>query len=847
MSVTRSAYYGTGMQQITEDAVQRYRAAKERQVANMEALQQKQLELQQAQATNQLHQSQVQQQQASGNPFFDPEGSFAQYLAQKGITVDQFFGRTEDGKELFSPIQREREYVQPYLEQKWLSDNLPRLASMGMTGRDLDRAKQDYMKVGRSMAMADHSDRQADVSFTDQVGSWLNAAARGATGLVDSASGLVKTVAGDDNVVSEYVDAGVKFAKDALANMNQQEQQELVDYAHQLMNRGDTSKLAKLFVDYPSLLADFTAEQLAPLGIFAKGVGLAGKGLNAARGVKATEATQKGTGLASKITGGNGTVMAYSGYQMGGGMAQELSAAGIDPSSSGGVMAVALSGLGGAAITRFTPATLEKHILNNFMGRGLSEQTAKVLSKQTLDKLTSGGLFKTPLRYGMGLSKNAVTGALGEGAEEALQSGLEGWARQMVNKDGTWRDLNANPFTDADVDAVTKRAAVGGLVGAVVGGPTRAGNNALSIYGDNAKSEKVRQNQQYWNDAQNGKFTGPASKAEGFDISNFDPSNLGKNERALYDLAMKRKAEIEEDTKAKEADKAITNELTTEFGEEHSTTARGDYDNVAKAEAYKAEIDAIIDTIVKSGANGVPTDIATAKAEIAAITDPVAKSAKLSEWAEMINDAELTSRAGKVATGAVDGYTFGTDGSYTNNAQDAELAMTTAVETALGGTVNDVNAELDNLRNNEKFAPYVDKYRKALERGYVNTAKDIAEQFRKVIVKHNKDNPPPVKPKYSETVGKSFLTNGLNIATVARAIRGKNYWNKGYKAFEVDPVAELTTLINQFATTPIDGLKKAERDEIITQLTSLRDAWNNDQDYNFEFSPETLRALQTVK
>lgn len=848
MTTTRSAYYGTGMQQLTEDAVARYRAAKEQQIANLELLRQERLEQEQRQAESQLQQAQVQQQQASGNPFFDPQGAFADYLTQKGVKIEEFFGRTEDGKELFSPIQREREYVQPYLEHRWISENLPRLASMGLSGRDLERAKQDYMKTGRAMAMADHSDRQAEVGLVDKAGSWLNAAGRGAVGLADSASGLIKTVAGDNNVVSDYIDTGTKYAKDALAGMNQQEQQELVEYANKLMSNGDTSKLAKLLVDYPSLLADFTAEQLAPLGIFAKGVGLAGKGLKAVQGAKAGDAVQKGAGLASKIGGGHGTVMAYSGYQMGGGMAQELSEAGIDPSSSGGVMAVALAGLGGAAITRFTPATLEKHVMNNFLGRGLSENTAKVLSQQTLEKLKSGGLFKSPLRYGMGLSKNIAIGAAGEGAEEAMQSGLEGWARQMVNKDGTWRDLNTAPLTDADVEAITKRAAVGGLLGAAVGGPTRGASNTLNRFGDNAKAEKVRQNEQYWADAQNGKFTGPASKAEGFDLSTFDPDTLGKNERALYDLAMRRKAEIEEDTKAQEADKAITDELTTEFGEEHGATARGDYDNAKKAEAYKAEIDTIIDEIVKSGANGVPTDIAQAKAEIAAITDPSAKAMKLKEWADLVGNSDLSVRAGKVATSGVDGYTFGTDGSYSNNTSDAEVAMSTAIETALGGKISDLSTELENLRSNSTFAPYIDKYRKAVERGYTTTAKEIAEQFRKVIVKHNKDNPPPAKPKYSDTVGKSLLSNGAKIATIVQAMRGPTYWkNKGFEAYKTDPIAEVTDLLDRVSTAPLNVFKDNERTELITQLTALKTAWESDQDHSIQLSPDLIRALTQVK
>lgn len=841
---TQSAFHNYGIQQVTDDAIARYRAANQRKAAAMQEIQRQQ---QQAEAAA--------EQAYNGNPFLDPEGNFARYLATKGLTLDDVYGRTEDGKELFSPIRRERELVQPYLDQMWISQNLPNLAAQGMSSRDLQRAKQEYMKTGRAMAMADHSDRQADVSFVDKAGSWTNAAARGVTGLADSASGLIKTVAGNDNVVSEYIDKGVSFSRDALAEMNQAEQQELVEYANHLMSTGDVKNLAKLMVDFPSLFPDMTAEQLTPLGVFSKGVNLAGKGLQLVKGAKTVQAgaqaanAAQSTGRVANVLKANAKVSAYSGYQMSGGMAQELSQAGIDPNSTGGILAVAMAGLGGAAITAFTPATLEKHFLGNFLGRGLPEGTSKVLAKQTLEKLTSGGLLKSPVRYGTGLAKNALKGAAGEGTEEALHSGLEGIARQLVNEDGTFRNLATNPFTDEDMDIISRRTTTGGFLGAVIGGGTRAATNTVSRFGDHERSRLVDDNQRYWADAEQGKFTGPATRANGYDPATFDPNTLGKSERALYDYAKQRETEIEAKKQADEADKQLNETLENEYAG-HGKTARIDYDNVAKAQALTAEIDNLIDDILATGATGLPANKNAARAILDAIQDPLAKSNKLAEWADLTTDTDLRTRAGAVATSTVDGYEFAPNGQYTNigAVQDADLSMTTAIETALGGAVTDLATDMATVSGqNAEFAKFINQYQKAIKAGYTNTAKEIAEKFQKVVTKHVKNNPPPAQPKYSDTVKNSLRTNGQVVSTIAQALYGARWKNKGRNDYKNDPIAFIENLMDDVAITPTNVLTAAEVKEIHDQLSQLKAAWENDSDYSATLSQTTLDALTKVK
>lgn len=847
---TQSGFAGYGMKNLVDKSLERLNVQNAQKIAIME-----QMAITQAQQQAQQQALLATQEPQTTNPMLDPNGNFARYLAEKKLTMDDYLN--------MPTIARERELVQPYLEQRWVTDNLPAATSSGLRGQELAREKEAFMRDGRAMAMADFSDRQAEVGTLEKVGSLVNAGARGVVGLADSASGLIKTVAGDKNTASEYIDKGVDYAEASLKEMNNAEQEELVQYFQHLARNGKVAEMAKLAVDYPSLFADQMIEQVAPMGVFSKGISLAGKGAKALQGAKVAEeagqianVASKGKGLMKRVTGGNGTVMAYSGYQMGGGMAQELSDAGIDPSSEGGVKAVLYSGLGGATISRFAPATLEKTFMNNLLGKGVSEKTAKVIAQQELQKLTSGGLFKSPIRYASGLVKSGLKGGLGEGAEEGLQSGLEGYSRQMVTNDGKWRDLDASPWTEADKEAVSKRVATGVALGFGLGAGMKAGVNTMNRYGDSDKADLVNQNAQYWADAGRGVFSGPSTRAEGYDPATFDPNTLNKRERALYDFAEENRIKNEQKVAEDVANKQIDDDHIATFGEGNKDVARTDYDNVTRAQAVTTAIDETINDIVVANSGkvqGVPSDAKTARAELDQITDPVAKTAKLQEWAEMLASPELKAKAGEIAQKFVAGYDFAPDGTYSNVKQlnDAEIALTTAIVKATGKPVTDLDATVETLRqSNPEFGKYVDTYKEAIKRGYTNTAEQVVKDFESAIAKWQKKNPATeTTGTVSDVVNRSRRANGRDVATIAEAIFGTRGWNSknGRDAYNGDPITFIDGLTDHVATSGRKALSDEDAQTIISELEKLKQAWESDQDYKLKLPPDLISRLTTVK
>ena len=883
--MTTSAFAGQGMKRLVDDSLAQYEAQNQQKIAILQErrrLQEEELRRQQEAAA--VQQAQIASQVASetgqpvapANPMLDPNGNFAKYLNAKGITLEDYLTKMPS-------IQREREFVTPYLEEMWVKQNLPRAVQQGVTGAKLEQAREEYLRTGRAMAGADFLDRQAELGLTERVGSLANAAGRGLVGLVDSASGLIKTVAGDDNIVSRGLDAGVEGANEALKGMNNAEQQELVDYFKSLASKGEVAKMAKLVADYPvSLVTDQLAEQMAPLGAFAKGATALSKATGLAKaGDKLAE-----SGRAGKFLADNAKIAAYSGYQMSGGMAQELSEAGIDPNSEGGIMAVGLAGLGGAAISAFTPSNLEKTILRNFMGRGLPENTSKVLAKETLEKLTAGGLFKTPTRYGMGLAKNVSKGALGEGAEEGLQSGLEGYARQMVNQDGTWRDLSARPWTEADSNAVATRATTGAVLGAGLGGAAKGLSNSFNRFADNERSRLYKDNKFYANQAEQGVYAAP----------NTDVDNMTPAERALFDRAEQVRTEKEaeavrvqeeetrareeaarireEETRAREEAARIREEETrareeaarireeenranaeieNKYGE-FSKTAKGDRATTISAQAVPTEVSAILEEIIANnttGVPGVPQDLAQAQAELNAITDPVAKSSKLTEWAAATANENAKVRIADLTKKLVDGYSFNPDGTYTNTTAqtDVDNIMSTAVQKMTGTVSQDLQGDLTNIRtSNPEMAPLVDAYKSAMSDGYYNTAKQIADKFNATVDKWVRKNPPP-KQSVPTDVNTSRRNNAQMVGTIVQAMHGAKHWgNKSVRAaYKEDPVAFIDELMDTVSGAPLQALKPEEVRAINTELGNLKTAWESGKAYDLKLTPELIERLTQVK
>lgn len=767
------------------------------------------------QQTLAAQQAQVAQETAAPvNPLMDPTGGFAQYLkTQHGLTLDDVFNTG------VSSIQREREFVMPYLEEKWRTENAPMAQQQGLTGTKLQQARDEYFRTGRAYGLADFSDRQAEIDTAGRVGSVLNAAGRGLVGLGESASGLIKTTAGDKNVASEWIDAGTQAANQTLREVNNPEQQELVDYLHGLAERGEYSKMAKLVVDYPFLAADQAVEQVAALGAFGKGL----KGLGT---LAKLDKVAKAAGVSKKVAD-LGTVAAYSGYQSAGGVAQELSRAGIDPSDEGARNNVMFAGLTSAAIGALTPATLEKTAISNLMGKGVSEQSAKILARDTLAKMQAGGLLKTPLRYGAGLSKNVLKGAVGEGLEEYGQSGAEAAYVAQTRPDGT--DKGFAGMTDADWDNVERRAGSGAVLGAILGGATKGSTNVLSRYGDTAKSQLVADNARYWNDADTrGEYTAPENAR-------------GKTE-ALRQAAETRKAEIEAEKAKAEQDKAILDDLKAKYGD-FATEAKIDFDNIANRPTI--DTDTAINAVVGKG-TGTPATVEEAQQQLNETPDATARANLLKQWATATNDETIQGIVNPIA----DDVSKVVESNTTE--ADTTIADTLAVATKRDITSDSVDSEIDNFaKGRGVLEQLASQYKQAKADGYTATAKAIADKFAAEVQKQLGSGKIKTEPETEisdalRTAKDNSLTGVVGVVSMLDGTKG---WNKKNRMeFNTDPKGYVDELITRLREIPPQSDIDPTRIKAVQQqLQDVRASWDTENPTHFELSSDDIAWLKSLK
>lgn len=761
------------------------------------------------------------------NAMLDPNGGFAQWLASRNTNLQDVMG--------LMSIERQREYVDPYLKERWRVHNLPQAVSAGLTGKALKQAEEDYYRNGRAMALADFSDRQAEVGTMEKIGSLANSAGQGLVGLVDSVSGLGKAVGGKDNAISGALDTGVKVARDALRGLNNEEEQEITDYFHKLANNNEWGKMAQLVVDYPSLGLGQIAEQIAPLGVWGKALKAAGRGTNAlAKATEVERLANVGKGLAKGSS--TATITSYSGVQGAGGVAQEMASAGIDPNSPGAMLNVALVGLGSAAIAKLTPATLEKTALQNFMGRGVSEETAKVLAKESVEALKGMGIVKTPLRYGLGLTKNAIKGGAGEGLEESLQSALEGAGIALTNPDGSARDIS--DVTPEEWDRVAKRGATGGLMGFGLGGAARGAANALSIYGDTAKSQMVRDNDRYWQAAENeGKYIAPENAR-------------GKNAEELRRVAEENAKRIEEEKASAKASAEIDTALKEKYGD-FGTTARSDYESALKAQPIVENLNDIVERVSKARQAVDPTfEPDVFKQSLTTVTNPNERVDLVRQEADKLGDAVLLGEIDGLRKTLQPDYEFTEDGRYINKSfTNTDDVVKTAIESFTGRPVENVDESLATIRATKpELANVVDKYLQAKADGYTNTAKEIADKFEsevnRAMRKGSKNKTAPTIPV------EKIRPNSAALVDIAGALLGKRQAIKYATDLFKDPIKSVESLTNSLhANIGRMGLSEAQQNTLLTSLSELEQAWKNgNYDHQMPtFDKAIADALNAVK
>lgn len=445
-------------------AVEEQRARREAELARREA------ELQQQQAQQVQGEQQAPQQPIS--PLDDPNSTLFKLLQERGMSKDDYLK--------LSTAERQYDFADPILEQKWNTYVAANPDVAQQSGEQLQRTKDAFFNQGRNLYAANFQAKEdAEGAVLDRLKNVAGDAVEGVSGLLTSAGGLLKPAFGNDNVVSkglEYVGkAGEEFGK-GLATDAERDREA---YFYRLMEAGRYKDAAKFAADNPLMLGGEAAQMIAGtkgFGLLTKGTAkLAGKGLSAV----GAETLSKGVNAAGQAIGNS--MPTYAGMSVGGQVANELAQRGIDTTSPEARLAVAMSFIGGAAANKITPHNIENQVAK----WGLSKEAAKTVSRQAIEDLEKMGFMASAGKRLGGTLKNVVKGGVNEGAEEAMQEGLGAYAAQaLIDENGKFRNWDEVP--ENVKQQVLRRATSGGLLGAALGGTTSGVSNAAfgGVHGD---------------------------------------------------------------------------------------------------------------------------------------------------------------------------------------------------------------------------------------------------------------------------------------------------------------------------------------------------------------------------
>ena len=445
-------------------AVEEQRARREAELARREA------ELQQQQVQQVQGEQQAPQQPIS--PLDDPNSTLFKLLQERGMSKDDYLK--------LSTAERQYDFADPILEQKWNTYVAANPDVAQQSGEQLQRTKDAFFNQGRNLYAANFQAKEdAEGAVFDRLKNVAGDAVEGVSGLLTSAGGLLKPAFGNDNIVSkglEYVGkAGEEFGK-GLATDAERDREA---YFYRLMEAGRYKDAAKFAADNPLMLGGEAAQMIAGtkgFGLLTKGTAkLAGKGLSAV----GAETLSKGVNAAGQAIGNS--MPTYAGMSVGGQVANELAQRGIDTTSPEARLAVAMSFIGGAAANKITPHNIENQVAK----WGLSKEAAKTVSRQAIEDLEKMGFMASAGKRLGGTLKNAVKGGVNEGAEEAMQEGLGAYAAQaLIDENGKFRNWDEVP--ENVKQQVLRRATSGGLLGAALGGTTSGVSNAVfgGVHGD---------------------------------------------------------------------------------------------------------------------------------------------------------------------------------------------------------------------------------------------------------------------------------------------------------------------------------------------------------------------------
>lgn len=415
---------------------------------------------------------QPQQPQQAVSPLDDPESALSKLIKERGMTHDDYMK--------LSTAERQYDFADPILEQKWNTYIAANPDVAQQSGEQLQRTKDAFFNQGRNLYAANFKAKEdAESAVVDRLKNVAGDAVEGVSDLFTSAGGLLKPAFGNNNIVSkglEYVgESGKEFGK----GLSSEAERDREAYFYRLMEAGRYKDAAKFAAENPLMLGGEAAQMIAGtkgFGLLTKGTAkLAGKGLSAV----GAETLSKGVNAAGQAIGNS--MATYAGASVGGQVANELAERGIDTTSPEARLAVAMSFIGGAAANKITPHNIENQVAK----WGLSKEAAKTVSRQAIEDLEKMGFMASAGKRLGGTLKNAIKGGVNEGAEEALQEGLGAYAAQaLIDENGKFRNWDEVP--DEVKQQVLRRATTGGLLGAALGGTTAGVANGAfgGVHGD---------------------------------------------------------------------------------------------------------------------------------------------------------------------------------------------------------------------------------------------------------------------------------------------------------------------------------------------------------------------------
>ena len=537
-------------------------------------------------------QQQPQQPQQAVSPLDDPESALSKLIKERGMTRDDYMK--------LSTAERQYDFADPILEQKWNTYVAANPDVAQQAGEQLQRTKDAFFNQGRNLYAANFKAKEdAESAVVDRLKNVAGDAVEGVSDLFTSAGGLLKPAFGNDNIVSkglEYVgESGKEFGK----GLSSEAERDREAYFYRLMDAGRYKDAAKFAAENPLMLGGEAAQMIAGtkgFGLLTKGTAkLAGKGLSAV----GAETLSKGVNAAGQAIGNS--MPTYAGMSVGGQVANELAERGIDTTSPEARLAVAMSFIGGAAANKITPHNIENQVAK----WGLSKEAAKTVSRQAIEDLEKMGFMASAGKRLGGTLRNAIKGGVNEGAEEAMQEGLGAYAAQaLIDENGKFRNWDEVP--ENVKQQVLRRATTGGLLGAALGGTTAGVANGAfgGVQGDMQRRADYEASKAKYaeEDRVKAEEEKAAAEAQAQEEARIKAEEDAQKRATLAELdAAQEKAEREAEyeqalsnaTRTAEADDELNN-LRTEFGasaidsnEVNTNRARREYDNYLNSQ-YEA-------------------------------------------------------------------------------------------------------------------------------------------------------------------------------------------------------------------------------------------------------------------